>query len=174
MILLKILEGIYYVAFIIFTFLLVVYAKNTYLLQSKRDSQLFCKVCLLEETLEGHCFAIEIYNHGNIVAKNIRIIIEGNDEIYVDFIKPAESYVYPIGQIVRTAGGNSVTLSSGFEIKPNEGLSLKLLRDEKSFDYRLNTDILFAKKEISVIHSIANDLTSISCTEQMRYYTTLG
>ena len=51
-----ILEIVYYVAFIILTYLIVRYAKKTYILQSNKEFQLLCKVCVMEETLGTYQF----------------------------------------------------------------------------------------------------------------------
>lgn len=91
-----ILEIIYYVAFIVLTWLIVRYARKTYILQSNKQFQLLCKVCVMKETLGSFQFyyALEIYNYGNDVARQIGVVIEDKQVTSIDFIKPNESYFF--------------------------------------------------------------------------------
>lgn len=168
--LLKGLEGIYYIAFVVLTVLLVKYAMKTYGLQSKKVSELYCKVNILEETNGGNNFAIEIYNYGNAIAKNIKMAIESSEAITIDFIKPGESYIFPAGSILRTVENNRVILTAGDEIIQGETIKLSLYQNDKRFEYALNTDVLFIKRSPSIIHSISRHLGDMSYAERTIMY----
>lgn len=109
------LEIIYYIAFIVLTALIVYYAYKTYKFQSEKSCELLCKVCILEETLGDFEFryALEVYNHGNQVAERVKIVINGESITVADFIKPNESFVYPLGNIGQMIGCNRVWPDQG-------------------------------------------------------------
>lgn len=138
------LEVIYYIAFIILTILIVKYAKKTYSLEAERRYELLCKVNIQKETLGGCMFdyGIEIYNSGNIAAKDIELLVEEKMITKIDFIQHGDSVLYPIGSIFQTMGGN---IAQGDFVTLEKGKPLKVtlaVRGEK-IAYTLCTDLLF-------------------------------
>ena len=101
-------EIIYYVAFIILTYKLVHYAKETFFAESNKEYNLMCQFCVRSETVGGFGFgyALEVYNAGNAPAKNIQVICDGKKITRIDFISPNKSFVYPMGTMVQTIGGS--------------------------------------------------------------------
>ena len=105
-----VLEIIYYISFIILTFLIVVYAIKTYKFQTKTESTLFCKLYVpsVELGYAEQLVCLEVYNCGNRTAKNATVIIGGKKVAIIDYIKPNESVALPIGNVLRMLGGNRV------------------------------------------------------------------
>lgn len=102
---LQVFELLYYITFIILTFGLFFVAIKTYFFQSKKFSELYCKC--VESDMVGHASNVylEIFNYGNILAKNISIQILGHNYGQIEFLKPNESYKICFGFFVHTMGG---------------------------------------------------------------------
>lgn len=106
------LENIYYIAFIILTLILAIVAIKTYCFQAKRTSSLFCKIFILPDDLGKfeQLICLEVYNHGNTPAENVKISLNGCELATVNFIRPADSAVLPVGQVLRMIGCNRVII----------------------------------------------------------------
>lgn len=139
------LESIYYVAFIILTYMLVKYAKKTYLFESNKKYNLLCQFCVRDETVGGFDFgyALEVYNAGNAPAKNIEIIHSGKMITKIDFISPNKSFMYPMGTMVQTLGGIHPFGSSEIRIEKGKNVEFTLRVDGNELEYKVNPDILF-------------------------------
>ena len=149
-------ELIYYIAFIILTAIIVVYAKKTYQLQSKQSSELLCKI---SESIAGTGsvqIILEIYNHGNIVIKGVGVTVGKRPYGSIPFLKPEESYSIPIGFVIQI-GGKRILMSSqsGIELS-GESLPVKLLVSGNEQSYDLSLSII--KKSASVHNPIATEL----------------
>lgn len=146
------LEIIYYVAFIILTWLIVRYARKTYILQSNKEFQLLCKVCVMEETLgasEFH-YALEIYNYGNDVASQIDVVIEDEQVTSIDFIKPNESYIYPLGSVGQMLNCNRVWPNQGGELTRGTPIKVQLTANQKTYTFNMNTDLLYEYRGVAM------------------------
>lgn len=158
-------ELIYYIAFIILTGMIVYYARRTFTLESTRNYELLCILVIYDPTTVGHVtgVALEIYNAGNKVARNIQVFSHGESITTVNFIKPNSSYFFPIGKMLRTLGG---TVPSGDERIPiieGEKMAIMLSVDGKEYHHEVNTDIAFAfsKTDIGSLAGIENRLDKI-------------
>lgn len=142
------LEIVYYVAFIILTYLIVMYAKKTYRLQSERSFLLLCKINVQESTFGDYDYRymLEIYNYGNDVARQISVIVSGKHISTVDFIKPNESYMFPLGTVGQMIGCNRVWPDNGDELNEGDTIHVQLIVEGKSYEFNVNTDLLFSCK----------------------------
>ena len=147
-----VLEIIYYLAFIILTWLIVRYARKTYILQSNKTFQLLCKTCVMQETLGSYQFqyALEIYNYGNEVAKHIGVVIEDEQVTNIDFIKPNESYIYPLGTVVQMVNCNRVWLNQGQELARGTPIKVQLTVNQKTYSFDMNTDLLYEYRGVTM------------------------
>ena len=155
-------ELIYYIAFIILTAIIVVYAIKTYRLQSKQSSELLCK---LSESFVGTGsgqIILEIYNHGNIVIKDIGVTVGERAYGSIPFLKPEESYLIPVGFIIQI-GDKRILMSpqSGIELS-GESLLVKLLVSGNEQSYDLGLSIL--RKSAPVHNPIATELGDLKKT----------
>lgn len=142
------LEVVYYIAFIVLTILIVKYAKQTYNLEAERQYELLCKVSIQKETVDSYMFnyGMEIYNSGNIAAKNIDVVVEDKKITKIDFIQPGASMLYPLGSVFQTCGGN---IAKEEIIVPEKPLNVTLIVSGKRTDYTLCTDIVFNMRDCS-------------------------
>ena len=141
------LEIIYYIAFVVFTWLLVKYTYKTYKLESNRHYSLLCQVVQQEAFVDYEFSAIlEIYNEGNQIAKNVNVVIENGNPIYIDFIKAEGSFYIPLGTMVQTMVGVRPLESGNVSLKKGNPLNVSITVDEKRTDYEINTDWLFVEK----------------------------
>lgn len=168
-----ILEIIYYIAFIILTFLIVVYAKKTYKLQSKENYRLLCKINVQETTLSDYDFRylLEIYNHGNMVARQIEVAVFDNHITTIDFIKPGESYMFPLGTVGQMIEFNRVWPDSGDELKKGDPILVRLTVDSQDYEFSVNTDLLFSYRGTytGTLKDVSNQLDSVTrAIENMR------
>jgi len=141
----NLLESVYYVAFIILTFLLVRYSIKTYLFQTKASSSLFCKLFILRDTLgkSEQTICLEIYNHGNIPATKVSAALGGKEIGVVDFIKPEDSAVLVVGEALRMMNGNRLFIQ-GEEIIDKMPVPLSVsLNGRKADEIQLQTSTLF-------------------------------
>ena len=139
------LESVYYVAFIVLTFLLVRYSIKTYVFQTKPSSLLFCKFFILRDTLgkSEQTICLEIYNHGNIPATKVSATLGGKELGIVDFIKPEDSTVLVVGEALRMMNGNRVFIQ-GEEITDKMPVPLSIsLNGGKTDEMQLQTSTLF-------------------------------
>ena len=119
-------ECLYYLAFIVLTVCIAFFTAKTYLFQTKKSSKLFCK-CTESQTggVSGNVF-FEIYNHGNDIAKNITIQIEGQLYGSIAFLKPNESYMLCFAFVLRSAEGLPNILTHDSQL---EGDSIRVVLD---------------------------------------------
>lgn len=144
-----ILEIIYYIAFIVLTWLIVKYSIKTYKLQSSKESKLLCKIFISEANVENGVFPfyLEIYNFGNIVARDIDVFVLENKIATVDFIKPNESYYFPLGNVYQMIACNRIfLLDDESEIENNANILVELKTKGLTSTFKLNTNILFASR----------------------------
>ena len=85
------LELLYYVAFVILTVILVKYAIRTFKVTSKKESVLISKFIL-----DDSYIVFEVYNYGNIIAKEVEIKI-CSTEMLIPYIKPLEVMRFVVG-----------------------------------------------------------------------------
>ena len=167
-----IFEIIYYMAFIVLTWLIVKYSIKTYKLQSSKTSKLLCKISVSpgKNDKDFSQYYLDIYNFGNEVAKEIEIWVEENFITTIGFIKPNESYYYPIGTVSQMISCNRVCLlDEEREIEKDQSIAVKLKTKEHTCDFMLNTDILFAARRDwgSDYERIADAIEEVSRTIQM-------
>lgn len=93
-------EIIYYVAFIVLTIGLVIFAGKTYYFQTKQTASLFCKSIEKSAASGNSNLYIEVYNFGNVVAQNINVKIQEQDFGTIPFLKPGEDYLIPIAYFI--------------------------------------------------------------------------
>lgn len=145
----KVLEGfelVYYIAFIILTGLLVWYAAKTYFLQSKEQFQILCKMCVISDVPGGAAkgFGLEIYNHGNVVKEDIIINYRGKYYTTIDYIKPNESVVIPLGTIIQMPGGKNYLTCNMEKVMPSDISQISLSVDGVTMQHEVNTDLLYS------------------------------
>lgn len=144
-----ILEIIYYIAFIVLTWLIVKYSIKTYKLQISKTSNLLCKISLSlgKNDKDFSQYYLEIYNFGNEVAKEIEVLVDENFITTIGFVKPNESFYYPIGTVSQMISCNRVyLLDDEHEIEKDQYITVKLKTKDHTSNYTLNTDILFASR----------------------------
>ena len=144
-----ILEIIYYIAFIVLTWLIVKYSIKTYKLQTSKTSNLLCKISLSpgKNNKDFSQYYLEIYNFGNEVAKEIEVMVENTISLATSFVKPNESFYYPIGTVRQMSSCNRVyLLDDEHEIEKDQYITVKLKTKEHTNSFTLNTDILFASR----------------------------
>ena len=130
------------------TGLIVYYAKRTYALESSRNYDLLCDLVIHDSTSGGHVigYALEIYNAGNKVARNVKLTIEGQEITTINFIKPNSSYVFPVGKLLQMLGENIAVGDNKVPIKQGCPISVALSVDGVTKNYSVNTDLLFATR----------------------------
>ena len=142
-------EIAYYIAFIILTWLIVRYSRKTYKLQSNKESRLLCKIFIREANVENGVFPfyLEIYNFGNMVARDIDVFVLESKITTVDFIKPNESYYFPLGNVYQMINCNRVFIfDDESELENNANIPVGLRTKEQTSTFKLNTNILFASR----------------------------
>ena len=97
-------ELIYYIAFIVLTIGLVIFAAKTYFFQTKKSTKLFCKSIEKSAASGNSNLYIEVYNYGNTVAQNINVKIQDVDFGTIPFLKPGEVYLIPIAYFIHASG----------------------------------------------------------------------
>ena len=145
----NILEGFelaYYITFIILTALLVWYAAKTYFLQSKESSCILCKLCVITDMpgSKAKGFGVEIYNHGNVVKEHVVLNCQGKYKTTIDYIKPNETVVIPLGTIVEIPGGKNMLLHNTESVKASDISQISLCIDGTVKQYDVNTDLLYS------------------------------
>ena len=120
------------------TGLIVYYAKRTYALESSRNYDLLCDLVIHDSTSGGHVigYALEIYNAGNKVARNVKLTIEGQEITTINFIKPNSSYVFPVGKLLQMLGENIAVGDNKVPIKQGCPISVALSVDGVTKNYR--------------------------------------
>ena len=144
-----ILEGFeltYYITFIILTALLVWYAAKTYILQSKESFRILCKMCVISDIPGGKAkgFGVEIYNHGNVVKENLILNCQGKYYTTIDYIKPNESVVIPLGTIIELPGGKNILMCNLEKLTSSDISRISLCVDGVVKEYEVNTDLLYS------------------------------
>ena len=94
---------IYYVAFIILTISLVIFAAKTYFFQTKQSTKLFCKSIEKPAASGNSNLYVEVYNYGNAVAQNINVKIQDVDFGTIPFLKPGEDYLIPVAYFIHAS-----------------------------------------------------------------------
>ena len=160
------LEIVYYIAFIVLTGIIAHYAYKSYSFESSRNYELLCGLKTNEDNLSDYDFgfSIEIYNAGNAVAKDIRLIVENEYLTTIDFVKPNSSAYYPLGQMMQTLGGNiPAPNGENIRIEEKKPLKVELQIDGRSTSYSLCSDILFVTHSsvLGTLHGIENQLQNI-------------
>jgi len=140
-------ELVYYVAFIVLTVIIALIAAKTYLFQTRKISNLLCK-CIESKMIDYQSsFCLEIYNHGNAIAKNISVEIQGRDYGIIPFLKPAESYVIGLTTISQTIGARFFE-ADGLEIKDNI-ISVELGSSGEIEKYDIDISIILSSRNFS-------------------------
>lgn len=96
-------ELIYYIAFIILTIGLVIFAAKTYFFQTKQSTKLFCKSIEKPAASGNSNLYVEVYNYGNAVAQNINVKIQDVDFGTIPFLKPGEDYLIPVAYFIHAS-----------------------------------------------------------------------
>ena len=106
----------------------------------------------MQETLGSYQFqyALEIYNYGNEVAKHIGVVIEDEQVTNIDFIKPNESYIYPLGTVVQMVNCNRVWLNQGQELARGTPIKVQLTVNQKTYSFDMNTDLLYEYRGVTM------------------------
>ena len=107
---------------------------------------------------------------GNEVAKNVAVIIDDITKINIDFIKPNESFFYPLGTVHQMISCNRVYLGNDeYEIENETLIGAELHSENETKKLKLNTDILFASRRSwdSDNNSIVQAIDDLSRTLQM-------
>lgn len=153
------LEQIYFIAFILLTALIVIYARKTYKDQIKQVSNLFLKLSIPVNHLDHYdqLICLEIYNHGTRPAQNVKIFIGENELAVIDFIAPNGTASIPVGHIMRTIGCNHVYIQKS-EISANESIQLSVSESGANKNYDVNTSALFIHSE--VIHEDEHEIVN--------------
>ena len=158
-------ELIYYIAFIILTAILAYYAFKSYKLGANRRYELLCKLTVPDLHIESYRFYyyLEIYNAGNMVAKNIDVFVSGKKLTEIDFVKPNSAELFPLGVMACLMNGNRSMSNGSFKIENGETIDIRLCKDGKTLKYSLNTDILFeTKPSENHLRDIDNSLKNIA------------
>lgn len=164
------MEIAYYITFIVLTYLLVKYARKTYLFETQKEHILLCQFCIRKETVGdfGFGFALEVYNAGNAIAKNVEIFAGKEKITTIDFIRPNGSFLYPVGTAYQTMGGNHISGGSKILLNEGENVAISLHVDGKVIDYSINPDVVFASRNCTgtlrgiedKLEDIANNINS--------------
>lgn len=142
-----ILEAAYYVAFIILTCRIVMYAKETFIMQSEKCHKILCKIYINNENQSSSTeYGLELYNYGNDVAKDVKVIVKDTISFKCDFIKPNESILFPLGTVLRNVKGDNIVLfgDKGEKLNREFPFSVELETDGERETREVNTDILFS------------------------------
>lgn len=144
-----ILEIIYYIAFVILTILIVWFAKKTFDDQTKQVSTLYLKLFVPADQLgyTEQMVCLEVYNHGTRPAKNVSLSIASKGLAVIDFIEPNGTVSLPIGEVLRTQGGNCVSIQ-GTEISEDVIVKIEVSESNTGKTYELNTSSLFIRSDV--------------------------
>ena len=162
-----ILEGfelVYYIAFIILTALLAIYAIKTYVLQSEKTYKILCKFSIISTSVgtEAIGYGAEVYNNGNIVAENIEVYYRGQYVTKLDYIKPNESILVPLGNIAQIPSGKNILFPNFGDASAKDEHTIELNISGSKQVFVASTDILFNYKGGSdSFDKIADKLESI-------------
>ena len=168
-----IFEIVYYVAFIVLTGMIVIYARRTFVFQTKKTHNLMCKFCIMEENTSRELgIGIEFYNYGNDIAKDISVNIDNSYKLQIEFIKPNESVVFPVGEIYLTMDTNVVyfnTPGNSRQIAKDEKVTVLVSTSEGEKAFFPSTDILFCYRGFSSSDSqIVKKLSDIESAIKQR------
>ena len=144
------LENLYYVAFIIFTLILVVYTIKTYSFQTKKESTILCKLSVLPNDLARveQSICLEIYNHGNMPAQEVSIALNGDVTTNIEYVRPEESVILIVGKASRMNECNVVTIQ-GVEVRKGQTVPFSVSEKGKNTkEGYLQTSLLFLQNEI--------------------------
>lgn len=136
-------EIIYYVAFIVLTVGLVIFAGKTYFFQTKQSAQLFCKSIEKTASSGNSNLHIEVYNYGNAVAQNINIKIQDQDFGTIPFLKPGEDYLVPVAYFIY-ASNQKIAFSERIKVTDATTSIPVVLTMEKNI-YKFDVDITIQK-----------------------------
>ena len=153
---LQYLEAFNYIAIILLTFLALVYAIKSYKFQSKESFNIICRLKYLDIGNAGYArtYGLEIYNDGNIVAKDVEIVCEGKRLAFIEFFKPEEIYSIPLGRALQVMSGaviptgleKTVTVEKGKDLLVEVNVAKLKRRFSKNIKMKLSvsTDAIFA------------------------------
>ncbi len=158
------LEVAYYVAFIVLTYLIVKYARKTFLLQSEKSHSILCKLCVIGDQAHYQTkYGVELYNYGNDIAKDVTVKVQNSLSFKCDYIKPNESVVYPLGVIMHMIAGNRVLFDNiTKEVQPGETIEAVVSVDGKQTTHTLCADLLFSIIPGSGLNEIANNIEKVA------------
>ncbi len=149
-------EIIYYVAFIVLTLLIVWLTAKTYLFQSKKSSQLFCK-CNEVMTPKGNSnLYLEVYNFGNTIAKDIKVNVSDKTLGTIPFLKPSETYSMPIAYFI-IAGEYRILQSDIVKKSDNNTIQVELITDKEANKFSIDISILMSLKGLPEIPKDSQD-----------------
>ena len=148
-----IFEIVYYVAFIVLTWMIVIYARRTFVFQTKKTHNLMCKFRIMEGNASRESgFGIELFNYGNDIAKDISVEIDNGIKLQIEFIRPNESIVFPVGQIYHTMSENIVFLNdidNYKQLSKDDKIMVTISTGEGKSVYYPSTDMLFCYRGVS-------------------------
>ncbi len=161
-------ETIYYFAFIILTVCIAFITIKSYLFQSRKESEICCKCIESKPTNSDSNLYLEIYNHGNMVIKEIKVTVQDIEFGIIPFLKPDESYYIPIAFFIYTMGGKSLQPLNN--IKINEGtthIKVQINANGKNTEYNVDISILkntWALKEIDTraLEKISSEIKGVA------------
>ncbi len=140
------LEAVNYIAIILLTLLALIYAIKSYKYQSKESYDILCRLNVLDKAANGNFVCgLEVYNNGNKVAKNIELLFENKHIVYIDYIKPEETFKFPVGLYSQSINGTTHNTGAHMTLPIYQGKNLELVFkiDGKSKGISVNTDIIF-------------------------------
>jgi len=139
------LEIIYYIAFIGLTCMLVFYARKTYKYQIGKSSTLLCKIAVSENVSEKSefVFGLEVFNDGNKTAKQIEVYVADEKITTIEYIKPNEVFMFPLGSVLRMVNCNRAFYKNEEEISQGTSIKVTLKCEGIIEDFNINTDVLF-------------------------------
>lgn len=115
---LQITQLIYNISFIVFTFILVIYAIKTYNNEKKQPYKLLARInySFVSENDNENSVKLDILNYGDYPAKMVKILLIVNREHpieldYINYIAPQENFEYYVGKRI----DNKLILFSGQE-----------------------------------------------------------
>jgi hypothetical protein len=137
-------EIAYYIAFIILTAIIVVYAIRTYNFQTKKKHKLLCKFCIIDQReSDATNFGIEIYNCGNEAARDLKVTINKNMSFNTDYIKPDEAVVIPVGSFLVSSAGTGILYNRHVvKIQEDHPFIVSIEMPDSREEFKLNTDFL--------------------------------
>ncbi|MGL4941618.1 MAG: hypothetical protein ACRC46_00320 [Thermoguttaceae bacterium] len=136
-----VLEATYYVAFVFLTLMLVWLQIQSYLYQTKKHSELLCKVVIQPHRGAFEAIVLEIYNDGNSVAKNVKVFCEDHLFQEIAFIKPQESYCCRLSFTIQNGLTGGSSLSSIHREYNKESITITVKEPTRTQTLQLGSSI---------------------------------